>query len=270
MDYLRRAASLVENFDYVPDQSPLSRTWIPLTTCAVYYLLLRALRHFMRNRKAPEIPMFLFVHNIFLSIASLLLFVPLVYTVIEKAVVNSYGPTDLLCSMDFHEEDGRLKFFYFVNHLFKYYELLDTVLLVVRKKPVPFLHEYHHAATLVLTWSQLREHSTVQWVPISINLLVHVIMYYYYAMTALKIRIWWKKYLTTLQIAQFVVDVIACSYAYTIFVLNGMRYDKCHGTQVGAITGIIILSSYLVLFVRFYLRTYNAPRKDREVGQKEE
>jgi hypothetical protein len=63
---------------------------------------------------------------------------------------------------------------------------LDTFLLVARKKPVTFLHEYHHAATLVLCWIQQREYSTVQWVPILLNLGVHVIMYYYFAMTALK------------------------------------------------------------------------------------
>mmetsp|Transcript_53795 Transcript_53795/g.131834 ORF Transcript_53795/g.131834 Transcript_53795/m.131834 type:complete len:268 (-) Transcript_53795:16-819(-) len=261
MEMVRGVVNYVENFKYEPDVTPLSRTWIPWTTCVVYYVVLRVLRHLMRNRKAMEFPKVLFLHNIFLSVGSLLLFVVLAATVVEKQVTGGYSLTGMLCSASFHEEGGRLQFSYFVNHLFKYYELLDTVLLVLRKKPVIFLHEYHHAATLVLTWSQLREHSTVQWVPISINLFVHILMYYYYAMTALKISVWWKKYLTTLQIGQFVIDVVACAYAYTVFISSGLDYSVCYGTQLGAITGIAILASYLLLFIRFYLQTYSAPRR---------
>jgi hypothetical protein len=95
---------------------------------------------------------------------------------------------------------GRLQVLYYLNYLVKWYELLDTVILVLRKKPVIFLHEYHHAATLFLCWIQLDQHSTVQWVPITINLLVHVVMYYYYTLASLKIHVWWKKYLTQFQI----------------------------------------------------------------------
>ena len=74
---------------------------------------------------------------------------------------------------------GRLYFYYYLNYLFKYVELFDTVLLGLRGKPIPFLHRcprellarssllvvrcsYHHAATLVLTFTQLRAQSCVQ------------------------------------------------------------------------------------------------------------
>lgn len=38
---------------------------------------------------------------------------------------------------------------------------------------------------------------------------------------------------------------------------------RCYGTQLGAITGIGILVSYLFLFVRFYFQTYTVSRKPR-------
>lgn len=65
----------------------------------------------------------------------------------------------------------------------------------------------------MLCWSQLYWHSTTMWVPIGLNLMVHVFMYYYYAMATLGHKVWWKRHLTALQIAQFIIDVVVCSWA---------------------------------------------------------
>ena len=37
--------------------------------------------------------------------------------------------------------------------------------------------------------------------------------YYYYLMTTAGYKIWWKKYLTTLQISQFVIDLFVVYFA---------------------------------------------------------
>jgi GNS1/SUR4 family len=169
----------------------------------------------------------------------------------------------LICAQN---AKGRLAFLYYVNYLLKFYEFIDTAILVLRGKPTIFLHVYHHAATAVLVWSQLRAQSCMQWVVISINLLVHVIMYFYYLARALDIKIWWRSWLTALQIIQFVIDVAACAYAMTHRAMfeNGFSgYVKCGGAWNESYFGIAILSSYLLLFISFYIQD----RRQRSVAK---
>lgn len=101
--------------------------------------------------------------------------------------------------------------------LLKVADLLDTVFFVLRKKDrqITFLHLYHHTGMVVLTWAGTK------WFPGGhsvftgfINSIIHVVMYGYYLLTAFspahKTNVWWKKYITQMQIVS--VSGFGCAF----------------------------------------------------------
>lgn len=93
-------------------------------------------------------------------------------------------------------------------------------------------------------------------------------MYYYYFRTAAGATIWWKKYLTRLQIVQFIIDlcvVYFCTYTYFSYQYLPWFPDwgNCAGTESAALFGCALLSSYLLLFINFYRSTYEKRQKNR-------
>jgi len=95
-------------------------------------------------------------------------------------------------------------------------------------------------------------------------------MYYYYYATAGGARIWWKRYLTTMQIVQFVIDLFAVYFGtYSYFATNHWNLPSlgtCAGTEGAAIFGCALLTSYLGLFINFYIQTYKKPVRGKQAA----
>jgi hypothetical protein len=109
---------------------------------------------------------------------------------------------------------GRLYYWSYIYYLSKYYEFLDTVLLALRKKPTTFLHVFHHAVVVIMAWLWVDQVQSLQFIGLLTNTAVHVVMYYYYHLTTIGKSPLWKKFITTMQIVQFVsrcVSHMLCS-----------------------------------------------------------
>lgn len=106
---------------------------------------------------------------------------------------------------------------------------MDTVFFVLRKKErqVTFLHRYHHTVMPMISWGCTKYYPGghgmfIGWCIVfvikmlgyqymilctgTINTFVHIIMYSYYLLSAmgpqLQKYLWWKKYITNMQMVQ--------------------------------------------------------------------
>ncbi|KAL8872149.1 MAG: hypothetical protein Q9174_002171 [Haloplaca sp. 1 TL-2023] len=255
-------------FYFVPGQTPISTLKATVTMLVSYYVLVLGGREFMKNRKPFKLNALFMIHNLYLTLASGIMLV----LFIEQLVPTVWRRGIFFAICDHRGGWTReLVVLYYMNYITKYVELIDTVFLVLKKKPLTFLHTYHHGATALLCYSQLIGLTAVSWVPITLNLLVHVVMYWYYFQSARGVRIWWKEWITRLQIAQFIIDlgfVYFASYTYftSTYFPNAPTYGKCAGEEFAAFAGMGILSSYLLLFISFYFATYkkSSGRKGRK------
>lgn len=135
-------------------------------------------------------------------------------------------------------------------------DFIDTFFFVLRKKDshVSFLHVVHHVLVVFNCWYGLTYGTDGQSaLAIIVNASVHAIMYSYYFLSllgpAIQKYLWWKRYLTQVQLVQFVVLFL---HACIPFVRN------CGYPRVNA---CVILWQYILffgLFMRFYLDTYKS------------
>lgn len=151
-----------------------------------------------------------------------------------------------------------VKFYHF--SLSRLLDLLDTVFMVLRKnqRQVSFLHLYHHFLVALGSWL------VSKYIPGgdpaffgTMNGLVHTIMYSYYLVTAIypkyKGNLWWKRYITELQIFQFGVLIIQLTI--------GILTPGCQYPRWLHILFLIQASTITALFINFYIKAYITKKK---------
>ncbi|KAH9383209.1 hypothetical protein HPB48_024044 [Haemaphysalis longicornis] len=130
-------------------------------------------------------------------------------------------------------------------------DFLDTVFFVLRKKDshITTLHVVHHVLVVFNGWFGLAFGADGQAAfGLILNGSVHVIMYSYYFLSSLgpavQKHLWWKRHLTQLQLAQFVI--LFCHILIPLF--NECGYPPVH---------IWLLLPQAVFFVAMFTRFYN-------------
>ncbi|XP_015430291.1 PREDICTED: elongation of very long chain fatty acids protein AAEL008004-like [Dufourea novaeangliae] len=160
----------------------------------------------MQHRKPYNLKNILVVYNFLQVLLSCWLF----YEGLDGAWLRKYSWKCQPVDFSYTPEAMRVARGVYVYFLAKISELLDTVFFVLRKKEsqITFLHLYHHTVMPMISWGATKYypggHGTFIGV---INSFVHIIMYTYYLLAALLPQyqkyLWWKKYITTLQMVRF-------------------------------------------------------------------
>lgn len=100
------------------------------------------------------------LHNLILIVLSFSMMCGIIYEIYQRCLDEGVF-RGAICPDDDKESklmtNGPVAFWVFVYHLSKYYELVDTLLIVVKKKPLIVLHVYHHLIMIWITWSWLKD-----------------------------------------------------------------------------------------------------------------
>ncbi|CAH2257380.1 jg7582 [Pararge aegeria aegeria] len=138
----------------------------------------------------------------------------------------------------------------------KLLEFCDTFFFILRKKEeqLTFLHVYHHSTMFGFWWIGIKwVPSGSTFLPAMVNSAIHVLMYTYYGLSvfgpSVTKYLWWKKYLTILQLIQFTCALILG--------INGIR-TGCEFPLWMHYMLIIYMISFIVLFGNFYMKAYIA------------
>ncbi|XP_058462640.1 elongation of very long chain fatty acids protein 7-like isoform X2 [Malaya genurostris] len=221
-----------------------------LIACYLLWVLLLG-PMYMRDRKPMDLRRIIIYYNLFQVLLSGYMF----YEHLMAGWLQGYS---LTCqTVDYNDGPLSRRMFNlcYVYYLSKLTEFADTVFFVLRKKQsqITDLHVYHHSLTPMEAWILTKfiagGNATF---PNIINNFVHVLMYFYYMLSAMGPRyqkyLWWKKYMTEVQIIQFILCIGHCINA----LVTGCPFSRFVSTLL-----LINASIFLTLFMNFYIKSYN-------------
>lgn len=212
------------------DGAPLSHWCWPVLGVVVYLVATWALSAVMASREAFGLRWVTAGHNLLLSFGSLAMFLG---TAVElwRRYSESGAVEWFFCEETSVRAEGPLFFWSYVYYLSKYYEMLDTALVLLQKSRVPHfgLQVYHHAAVVPMAWLWCQQRQSLQWGGLLFNTFVHVVMYQYYAWRVLGLPTPWKRWITKLQIVQFVTSFVLLCVTLRLYLAKLALGGTCEG-----------------------------------------
>jgi hypothetical protein len=259
-------------FNYAAARQYVSTVqWSSFLVSVAYVVAIFSIKAVMSNRKAFVLLTPLRLWNLWLALFSIagsaVTTVALVQEINKHGLVSSYTK-----AQDFFEGTSGLWTFLFC--MSKLAELGDTIFITLRKKPLIFLHWYHHVATLnygLMSYVDKTAFNT--WI-VWLNFTVHAVMYSYYFLAACGYRMpaWFSQLLTTSQLTQFVITLVILVHV-GLKMLMGQKVDT---TPTSYVYCLLMEISYVVLFGNFFYHSYvkgggkKFQREKQSVQQKKE
>nr|WAH70730.1 ELOVL fatty acid elongase 8b [Eleutheronema tetradactylum] len=137
----------------------------------------------------------------------------------------------------------------------------ENLFFILRKKnnQLTFLHVYHHGTMIFNWWAGVKYVAGGQSFFIGlVNTFVHVVMYSYYGLAAIgphmQKYLWWKRYLTSLQLVQFVMFLVHTGYNL---------FTECDFPDAMNIVVFGYCVTLIILFSNFYYQSYLNKKKQK-------
>lgn len=185
-------------------------------------------------------------HNINLTVFSAYCFVCIV-----PILINAYMTRpafDAFCDVGFENYNNGISYLMWLFYISKYYELLDTVILLLKGKPSSFLQTFHHSGSILSLWTMVTSRIPGMWLFTFLNSFIHTIMYVYYTLTCLGYRPTWKKLLTSMQLTQFFIgNVIGI-----IYLIIPNCYDKSSVLRENILQRLLGSNQASIIFTYIY------------------
>lgn len=249
---------IVDNGDKRTDPWLLVYSPVPVAIIFLIYLgVVWAGPRLMKNREPVDLKVVLIVYNF----AMVGLSAYMCYEFLVTSWLSSYS---LLCQpVDYSTSPlamrmARVCWWFFFS---KVIELSDTLFFILRKKnnQLSFLHVYHHGTMIFNWWLGVKYVAGGQSFFIGLlNTFVHVIMYAYYGLAAIgphmQKYLWWKRYLTSLQLVQFVMFIV-----YT----GHNLYADCDFPDSMNMLVFGYCITLIILFSNFYYKSYVSKKKQK-------
>lgn len=237
----------------------LARAYMyPILIVSLAYLpMIYAMRRYMEHRPAYNLRGIVFVWNLLLSLLSLLGFMVVVIQQPGMFVVPMYPERHF---------SPPVRAVITIFTLTKTIEFGDTILLALKKKPLSFLHLYHHVTVSLYCWHAQYINADFAHGFVIMNLAVHAIMYLYFSLTCFfspskgsgkgdtrtnalqRILYQSRPLITILQILQMLVGMYLS--------LQGMMYIDDPKQVFNAQLALAMYTSYAVLFLHLYCSSY--------------
>ncbi|XP_034488010.1 elongation of very long chain fatty acids protein AAEL008004 isoform X1 [Drosophila innubila] len=234
------------------DWPMMSSPFPTLAVCLTYVYLVKVLGpRLMENRKPLHLQNMLVMYNALQVVFSAWLF----YEIgISGWLTGHYS---FRCQpVDYSNNPRTLRMVHacWWYYFSKFTEFMDTIFFVLRKKTsqVTTLHVIHHGCMPMSVWFGVKftpgGHSTFFGL---LNTFVHIVMYTYYMFSAMGPQyqkyLWWKKYLTTLQMVQFILIMV---HAFQLLFID-CNYPKAFVWWIG-----MHAVMFFFLFNEFYKAAY--------------
>ncbi len=210
----------------------------------LYHFYVKLITKIKPIPKSKNMLMFRKTHNIILSILSLYMLVVIVLQTIYVGKFNSIK--SLLCS-SYKNNITTIN----ITNLFlysKYLEWLDTLFLHLSGKPISMLQYTHHMSTVITVYINVIDYvSPYIIIPMGLNCLVHIPMYWYFAYPR-GIMYKFRKLITTSQIIQHIIVIVSA--------ITTLKMDNCEQNKYGNKIGLLMYFMYLFYFMNFYIKSY--------------